>query len=194
MNFLAHLYLSGDDDFIGIGNFIGDFVKGSEFNNYSPKIQQGIKLHRSIDNFTDTHPIVQESKNKLRKKYRHYAGVIVDIYYDHFLAVHWLKYHNLPLRDYVNNQYDLLTINEELLPKKTRQMLPFMISHDWLYNYQYFEGIQQVMYGMSRRTKFNSLMEESVVELKQYYNLFEEEFFTFFPELIGHSKSFLAST
>ncbi len=191
MNFLAHLYLSGKEEEIIIGNFIGDFVKGSDFDHLNDGVTQGIILHRAIDEFTDSHKIVQLSKERLRPKYRHYAGVIVDIYYDHFLALLWQEYHDKDLRVYVNYCYELLEKNIHRLPAKTQKMLPFMISHDWLYNYQYFEGIQKVMHGMAHRTKFNSLMEQSVVELKQYHKQFEEEFRLFFPDLQRFSKEFI---
>lgn len=191
MNFLAHIYLSFEDTDLTIGNFIGDFVKGNELDNYSDSIKKGIQLHRAIDSYTDSHEVVQKSKERLRDKYRHYSGVIVDIYYDHFLALHWQEFHKTPLRKFVDETYKLLNSESSRFPAKTKQMLPFMIKHDWLYNYQFFEGIQQVMHGMSRRTKFNSRMDESVVELRQYHDEFEDEFMTFFPDLINFSKEFI---
>jgi acyl carrier protein phosphodiesterase len=191
MNFLAHLYLSGDDNKIAIGNFIGDFVKGAEIEKYDSRIKTGIKLHRAIDEYTDNHPLVLSSKDKLRKKYRHYAGVILDIFFDHFLALNWNQFHPQPLRKFIDDQYSLLQTNKPILPSRTQQMLPFMVSNDWLFNYQYFEGIQQVMNGMARRTKFHSKMEESVVELKLHHASFQEDFLAFFPELVAFSKAFL---
>jgi acyl carrier protein phosphodiesterase len=90
MNFLAHLHLSGNNPNIMLGNFMGDFVKGKSYRQqYEPEIIKGIELHRSIDEFTDSHPVVTESKNRLRPTYRHYSGVIVDVFYDHFLAANW---------------------------------------------------------------------------------------------------------
>ena len=101
MNFLAHLYLSGDNEQIIVGNFIGDFVKGrNALQTFDPTIALGIELHRAIDQFTDTHPVVRSSKDRLRPKYRHYAGVIVDIFYDHFLARKWNDYHKTPLPEF----------------------------------------------------------------------------------------------
>ena len=92
MNFLAHIYLSGDDPNIQLGNFIGDFVKGRNLvEQFGHEIAKGIELHRAIDEFTDKHPIVKLSKVRLREKYRHYAPVIVDIFYDHYLAKNWEK-------------------------------------------------------------------------------------------------------
>lgn len=193
MNFLAHLYLSGNHKELGIGNFIADFIKGSEFTSFPNKIQQGILLHRAIDDFTDKHPIVLESKKRLQPIYRHYSGVIVDIYYDHFLALDWDQYHSQPLRKYVDSRYKLLQDNIGSLPFKTKQMLPYMIQNDWLYNYQYLDGIQQVMNGMSGRSKFNSKMEKSVKELQLHHHAFRKEFHLFFPELKSFSEEMIKS-
>jgi acyl carrier protein phosphodiesterase len=114
MNFLAHIYLSGDSDELKIGNFIGDFVKASDMKHYNDDINQGIRMHWAIDEFTDHHPVVQESKERLRPKYGHYAGVIIDIFYDHFLAKNWKDYHKKDLRQYVDQQYKMLESVVEL--------------------------------------------------------------------------------
>lgn len=191
MNFLAHIYLSGESDKLKIGNFIGDFVKASDMERYNDVINQGIRMHWAIDEFTDQHSVVQKSKDRLRPKYGHYAGVIVDIYYDHFLARNWKDYHTEDLRQYVDKQYKMLENHLSILPKKVVHMLPFMIKHDWLFNYQYFEGIERVMQGMANRSSFNSKMEQSVMELKKYHKEFEKEFQEFFPELKAFCKAFL---
>lgn len=118
MNFLAHIYLSGESDEVKIGNFIGDFVKASDMEQYNETINQGIRMHWAIDDFTDQHSIVQNSKDRLRPKYGHYSGVIVDIYYDHFLAKNWKDYHDKELRQYVDNQYKMLQNHISILPKR----------------------------------------------------------------------------
>src|SRR5258708_857949 len=101
MNFLAHVYLSGDHSKVLVGNFIGDFVKGKYLRDrYEPEIAKGIELHRAIDYFTDLHPIVRQSKNRLRPKYNHYSGIIVDIFYDHFLAANWNQDSEVTLPEY----------------------------------------------------------------------------------------------
>lgn len=188
MNFLGHLYLSGNDDELKIGNFIGDFVKGNPFDRYDGKIVEGIVLHREIDRYTDSHPICQQSKHRLSKKYRHYSGVIVDIYYDHFLAVNWDKFSEIPLDKYADSCYDLMTKNKELLPEKAQFMLNYMIQQNWLVNYTKFEGIQRTLSGMARRTSFQSNMEKAVVELKEHYTLFENEFLAFFADIEKHIR------
>ena len=92
MNFLAHIYVSGDNDLVKIGNFMADSIRGHSYDVYPMEIQKGILLHRSIDSFTDMHPIYRQSKHRLHEKYGHYSGVIMDIFYDHFLAKNWKTY------------------------------------------------------------------------------------------------------
>src|SRR5688500_255735 len=125
MNFLAHIYLSNDNPKVMLGNFIGDFVKGRNFaDHYEPAIAKVIELHRMIDEFTDRHPVVQQSKIRLRPKYRHYAAVIVDIFYDHFLSKYWDDYHNTPLPAFADNAYFTFKSYEKVLPEQVKDMLP----------------------------------------------------------------------
>ena len=183
MNFLAHIYLSGDDDPIKIGNFIADSVKGKQLESFPEKIQKGILLHRHIDSFTDSHSIVKTSKKRLHKRYNHYDGVIIDILYDHFLAKNWTEYHHTPLKKYVNDFYDLINNYFDLLPDKTKYIMPYMISNNWLYNYRTIEGIENVLIGMNRRTKNRSQMHLAVNDLVEYYDDFNNDFTEFFENL-----------
>lgn len=183
MNFLAHIYLSGDDDPIKIGNFIADSVKGKQLESFPENIQKGILLHRHIDSFTDSHSIVKTSKERLHKRYNHYDGVIIDILYDHFLAKNWAEYHHTPLKKYVNDFYNLLNTHFELLPERTKYMLPLMISNNWLYNYRTIEGIESVLIGMNRRTKNKSQMHLAVNDLVKHYDDFNNDFTEFFENL-----------
>lgn len=193
MNFLAHLYLSGDHPPVMVGNFIGDFVKGRELAAVlGPGVAAGVELHRAIDEFTDRHPVVKESKNRLRPKYRHYAGVITDIFYDHYLAVRWDEYHSEALESYASRAYQLVIDHDAVLPERVKQMLPFMMRGNWLLNYARLEGIERALSGMSRRTSFESRMDESIDELRTYYDDFDREFQLFFPELKDFSEQWLA--
>ena len=192
MNFLAHLYLSGNDTPVLLGNFIGDFIKGKSLaEKVGPDMALGIELHREIDFFTDQHPIVKESKNRLRPKYRHYSGVIVDVFYDHFLARNWNDYHDQPLPDYADHVYDLIQKNASLLPERVNLMIPYMIKGNWLVNYANLEGIHLALTGMARRSPYESKMDESVVDLKENYDEFKMQFSVFFPELQKHCKDWL---
>jgi acyl carrier protein phosphodiesterase len=194
MNFLAHIYLSGDDPNIQLGNFMGDFVRGRNLvKQFGAAIAKGIELHRAIDEFTDKHPVVKQSKQRLREKYRHYAPVIVDIFYDHYLAKNWDKYHSTFLPDYAEATYTMIMSREAILPEKVKWMMPYMIKQDWLSNYARVDGIARVLGGMSRRTPYESKMHEAVEDLQTHYTEFEKEFFEFFPELQGHANTFLSN-
>ena len=188
MNFLAHIYLSGNNELVTIGNFVADGVRGNKYKDYSDEIQLGILLHREIDTFTDAHPIFRRSTKRLHKSYGHYSGVIVDIFYDHFLAKNWSAYSTIPLSKYVNEFYKSLRTNFELLPTRFKHLTPFLIEDNWLLSYASIEGIQQVLNGMNRRTNGKSQMNKATTELKEYYNDFESDFTAFFEELVNFSN------
>jgi acyl carrier protein phosphodiesterase len=194
MNFLSHLYLSGDDTELLIGNYIADAVKGSEFKKYPEGVQRGILLHRSIDTFTDTHPVVDTSKQRLRPRYRKYAPVIVDIYYDHFLAVEWQRWHHQPLHDFSSAVYAILEQHRELLPFHSQRFLHYMRQYDILAAYSNIGGIQQVFNGMASRTTFESGMDNAVEELQSHYENFAAEFNLFFPDLREHVENVLKTS
>lgn len=192
MNFLAHLFLSGNHEEIMVGNFIGDFVRGKDiFDRYPFHIALGIELHREIDEFTDRHPVVMESKIRLRPKYRHYAPVIVDMFYDHFLAANWSTYHTLPLAQYARQSYSVLQKYNPQLPDRVKYLIPYMIEGNWLLNYAQPEGIHRALSGMARRTPYDSRMDEAVNDLQKFKTEFEREFSRFFPELKTMSENFI---
>jgi len=188
MNFLAHIYLSGDDKDVIIGNFIADGIKGSSYLKFPEGIQKGILLHREIDTFTDAHPIVRKSTKRLHEKYGHYSGIIVDILYDHFLAKNWVVYSEVPLVKFVENFYNLLNEYHEILPSRIHRMLPYMLADNWLLSYATIPGISKILYQMNFRTKNKSKMNLAVMELEEFYTDFEKEFTDFFNELIPFSN------
>lgn len=188
MNFLAHIYLSGNDKDIIIGNFIADSIKGKRYLNYPSTIAKGILLHREIDTFTDAHPTVRLSTAKLHENHSHYSGVIVDVFYDHFLAKNWRQYHEQPLDEFVSDFYSLIQNNFAKLPLRIQNMMPYMISQNWLASYATIEGIDKILNQMSRRTRKIGHLDTAVVELREYYDEFETEFTSFFDELMDFSK------
>jgi acyl carrier protein phosphodiesterase len=183
MNYLAHLYLSGNNHELMIGNFIADHVKGKQIELFDEEIVKGIKLHRLIDEFTDTHKVVEQSKIRLRSEFGKYSPVIVDVFYDHYLAIKWELYHHEELAVFADNFYLLLTNNHQRLPIRTQQMIQFMIPQNWLVNYQTIAGIDKTLTGMSKRTKFESKMDIAAIYLDKYYSEFEQEFNEYFEEL-----------
>jgi len=188
MNFLAHIYLSFGDDEITIGNFIADSIRGNKYKHLPNRIQKGILLHREIDTYTDAHPIAKLSSKRLHQNYSHYSMVIVDIFYDHFLAKNWKQYSDTPLDIYVDQFYNLLEDNFTILPEGTKRMVPYMISDNWLLNYSKMEGISRVLNGMNRRTNNKSKMNFAIMDLEKHYDAFEVEFTSFFNELVNFSK------
>ena len=190
MNFLAHIYLSGKDENLILGNFIADMVKGRQIEKYTPEVVKGIRLHRKIDEFTDSHPFVTRSKDRIREKYRHYSGVVVDMFYDHFLASSWDDYCNEPIEEFVQNAYNVLLRNYIMLPSRAKFILPIMIGSNWLVNYADLRSLQRHMEGMARRTAFDSGMEEAVADLKIHYREFRQDFYEFFPELVIFSRKY----
>ncbi|HEY5917247.1 MAG TPA: acyl carrier protein phosphodiesterase [Chryseolinea sp.] len=175
-----------------VGNFIGDFVKGRNvLEQFEADIAKGIELHRSIDEFTDHHPVVQISKMRLRPKYRHYAAVIVDIFYDHLLSRYWNNYHTEPLENFSQDTYTILQQHRNVLPIPVKNLLPYMIRDNWLLNYGTFDGIGKALTGISRRARHDSRMDESIHDLREYYEEFKSEFELFFPDLKKHSEEFL---
>lgn len=194
MNFLAHLHLSGNDEAVMVGNFIGDFVKGRDLKaQFGPGIARGVELHRAIDEFTDRHALVKQSKSRLWPTYRHYSSVIVDIFYDHFLAAGWPAYSSEPLEQYAQRAYALMASHHHILPEQVRYMLGYMTRGNWLLNYAEVEGIQRALTGMSRRASFESKMDQAVTDLRLHYPEFQSDFNQFFPELKQFSEDWLKS-
>ena len=183
MNFLAHSLLSGGSKDLIIGNFIADSIKGNEIKSYREGIVKGIILHRKIDSFTDQHPIVSNTKSKLRPHFSKYSSVVSDIYFDHFLAVHWKDYSAIPLKEFTENIYSIIRTEFDIMPEAVKYFFPYMERDNWLYHYHSFFGMEQAFKGMSRRAKFDSKMENAVAVLKENYQFLENDFKLFFPEL-----------
>lgn len=197
MNFLAHIYLSGDDDDIKIGNFLGDFVKGrlNKLTNaqFSSGVINGMALHREIDFFTDTHPIVKQSIDRLQPKYHKVSGIIVDMFYDHILAKKFYQYSSISLPEYSQLFYDLLENRKGEIPPEMDRMVKSMISRNWLMGYSTYEGIEWALKGISQRLSFDSGIGEATEELRRDYALYEAEFQLFFPEMILHCQKFCST-
>lgn len=193
MNFLAHIYLSGENKLIQLGNFMADGIRGHDYLDYPSEVQKGIILHRAIDTFTDAHPIFRKSKHRLHEKYGHYSGVIVDIFYDHFLAKNWKKYSHEPLEKIAADFYENLSANYAILTERTKGMMPYMIARNWLVSYASLEGLSMIMFQMDHRTKNRVDMHLSMNELNEFYTEFEEEFTAFFEELQIHCQEKLAT-
>lgn len=186
MNFLAHLWLSGDDEDLMIGNFIADEVRRLHFDQYRPGVVRGMELHQQIDDFTDQHPEVEHSKIRLRPHQGKYSPVVVDILYDHFLARFFSDYSVEPLEEFAQRCYRLLENRQSELPAAIQAMLPVMVRHNWLVSYASLEGFQRVLKGMSKRANFANRMDRAPEDIAPDYEQYLAEFRSFFPELQQH--------
>ena len=186
MNFLAHIYLSGNSRDILIGNFIGDYVKGKEYIYYPAGIQKGILLHRHIDSFTDQHPVTRSSKKFISERYGLYAGIVVDIFYDHFLSAMWDKYSDMSLSTYVRDRYKMLNTGFSHFPSGVKNWFPYFIKSNWLETYTSFEGLVMVFKRMSYRTSLPDHSDYAVDMLNKNYDELRDGFFVFFEELCAY--------
>ena len=193
MNFLAHIYLSGSNENVMIGNLLGDFLKGKERKAFSPEIQKGIILHRKIDEFTDTHPIVEQTKVRLRPIFSHYSPVVSDIYFDHFLAANFHLYSDMSLPKYARDCYRIMLKHRKLFPYTLQKLVVIMQIENLLVKYGTLKGIDAVFKRMAHRTKFPSNLELAGAELTKNYPLYEQDFLLFFPELLEYCEKELKS-
>jgi acyl carrier protein phosphodiesterase len=189
MNFLAHLYLSGDNELVRVGNFVGDWIKGNEYKKYPADIQKGIQLHRSIDFYTDNHPIVKQSKSRFSEKYHKYAGIIIDICYDHFLAKNWDAFSTITLPEFTKAVKMSLYANMHYFPKDLQEFIPRFMNHGWLESYNTILGIEKVLEGMAKHTSLPDKTDDAILIFERDYEKFKEEFYEYFPQLSNHIET-----
>lgn len=185
MNFLAHLYLADDNDDALIGNLLGDFVKGDPAGRYNAAITKGIMLHRNVDTFADSHTVTRMSRNRFSVARRRFAGVIVDVCYDHFLALHWNRYSDVTLDAFARNVYDVLGANRPILPERLKRILGLMVSEDWLGGYVRIGRVGTTLDRIAGRLSRGDQFKGAIVEVEANYGHLERDFSTFFPELIA---------
>lgn len=190
MNFLAHLYLSHETPEGRLGSFLGDHVKGPlERADYPLAVLSAVRLHRTVDSFTDAHPVVLESKARISPARRRYAGILVDIFYDHFLAAGWPRHHPMTLAEYARGVYRDVGAPAFALPPRLAAMLPRLIEHDWLTAYRHTDGIAQTLDAMARRIPHAAALAGGVDELLQHYDALREDFERFFPDVVSQASA-----
>ncbi|HAA26966.1 MAG TPA: DUF479 domain-containing protein [Cyanobacteria bacterium UBA8553] len=189
MNYLAHLYLADDSPESIVGNLLGDFLKGQGTEGYCDEIKKGIRLHQNVDTYTDSHPIVRESKRLISPGNRRYAGILIDVFYDHFLAKNWLNYSTVSLQDFTVKVYNILQSYQEILPASLKRGLPQMITKNLLMSYAEISGINMALQRLSLRLKRENNLGTAKEELVANYENFEVNFSQFFPELIDYVKT-----
>ncbi|MEQ8154368.1 MAG: ACP phosphodiesterase [Clostridiaceae bacterium] len=182
MNYLAHIYLADNNDKSMLGNFLGDFVNKALENEFEYDIRSGIYMHRKLDSFTDSNPFVLESKKRISKENRRFAGVLVDLFYDHFLAKNWSEYSSIPLEEYADNFYGILKRHSSSLPDKLLRRMPVMIEENWLLSYKDISGIEKALERIARKFSESSRpLVDPVDELMRNYKSLQNDFQSFFP-------------
>lgn len=192
MNYLAHIYLSDNTDESMLGNFLGDFVNKSLENNFEYSIREGIFMHRKLDSFTDSNLVFLESKKRISNLNRRFAGVLIDMFYDHFLAKNWSQYSPIALEEYADNFYSMLEKFSYCLPDKLTKRLPYMIEENWLLSYKDISGIKVPLERISRRFSESAhpLVNPSDELIKNYESL-ESDFKKFFPCAIEYANKLI---
>lgn len=188
MNFLAHAFLSRSSPELLIGGLLGDFVKGALGDRYTPTMRAGILLHRAIDRYTDAHPTVRASCALISPARRRFAAILVDVFYDHFLARHWHRYADLPLEAFTQQVYATLLPHTASYPERLQRILPRMAADDWLASYAEIESVDAALHGIARRFQRYPraiVLNDGVQELLLNYAALEQQFLDFFPELLG---------
>jgi acyl carrier protein phosphodiesterase len=194
MNYLAHAYLSFSHPEILVGNMISDFVKGKTKFNYPQQIQNGIALHRAIDEFTDAHPATKKGKEFFRPAYRLYSGAFVDIVYDHFLALDTNEFRNThSLQKFTIQTYNILQENILLFPEGFLKIFPHMKKQNWLFNYQYSSGIENSFGGLVYRAAYINEYATAVAVFNQHYAEFKDCYDIFFPSLKKFASKYVSN-
>ena len=190
MNYLAHIRLAGDDPECVIGNFLGDFVKGRlTEDSYTPGIRRGIIMHRRIDAWTDSHESTRKCARLISPERRRWSRVIIDIFYDHLLAVNWNRYSDESLRDCLDRTYGIILGAADIFPERAAARISAIIEDRWIERYRSVSGLRVVFEGISRRVKRENPLAGSERELVTHYDEMNEHFNQFFPEIIEYAKS-----
>jgi acyl carrier protein phosphodiesterase len=189
MNYLAHLYLSGESEELLVGNFIGDYVKGRKYLHYPEEIARGILLHRNIDSYTDQHDLHKAAKAPFKPEFGHYSGILVDFIYDHFLAMNWKNYSEISLSWFAKRSHSVLLSNFKHLPMRVQGFLPFLIQHRRLESYASVEGITQAIRIIAKYSSLPSKADIAQQLLLENYRELEINFEAFMEELINYVRS-----
>lgn len=190
MNYLFHLYLSGDDPAILTGNFMGDFVKGRLSDALPPRLRRGIELHRRIDSFAQRHASFTKSRLRIAPEFGLYRGILVDLYYDHFLACAWSRLHEESLPMYLSRARGMVERHHDHLPERLQRLVP-VIFEDMIPSYLSTEGVSLALERMSRRVPRQNPLAGGGRELTRHYHSLQEDFLEFLPDISSYASTFL---
>lgn len=159
MNFLGHLYFSNNDTELMLYNLYGDFVKGSHLAHLPPKVESGIRLHREIDFYIDTHPLTLELMHALHSDLPKVSGIAIDLFFDHLLAKNWMNFHSKPLNVFLEEFYTSIDLEKEYFSADFKQMITKLIEYNWIEQYSHISGLEKACIGVSKRLSFpNTLL------------------------------------
>lgn len=190
MNYLAHLFLAKNTPESLIGNLLGDFAKGSVKSLYTEEIRKGIELHRSVDTYTDAHYIFRSSKRLIAQPRRRFSGIMIDVFYDHFLARYWSEYSEVSLEAFSSRVYTILADNQAILPESLLQIVPTMKAHDLLASYKEIRGIDRALKRIATRIKWQNNLGDGIDDLIANYQQLEADFRAFFPEVVDYAQTY----
>lgn len=191
MNHLMHLFLSGNDPEILVGNLMGDFVKGRLDDRFPPGIRRGLEIHRKIDSFAAGNELFLRSKRCIDPGYGHFRAVLVDIFYDHFLARYWSDFSPLSLEEFLSSSHQTLACYEDQLPPRLQELVPRMFSRHWLVAYREPAGIESALCRMSERLARPNPLARGFGELREKRGLLLRDFRAFLPEICAYTDSLL---
>ncbi|PLX80582.1 MAG: DUF479 domain-containing protein [Desulfuromonas sp.] len=187
MNYLVHLYLSDPEPKVRLGNLMGDFVKGDlSRSGYDRQIIRGLSQHRTIDSFCHVSRAVRESKNRIDKRFGYFRGILVDVFYDHFLARNWSDFSVCSLETFAEETYQLLRSYHDILPERLQQVAPRMISHNWLVSYREVAVIEKALLRIGQRLSRANPLAEGYTELLLHYDELEADAALFLDEARTH--------
>ena len=190
MNYLAHIHLAGPDPEAQVGALLGDFVKPAGAEAFPPVMQREIRLHRAIDAFTDSHPVVLAAKGLFRKETRRYSGIVLDVYYDHVLARDWSTWSDEPLLRFTHRFYAALSAVRGTLPERLERLTPYMVAEDWLGSYARFDGVDRAIRRLSTRLSRGAEgMVAGLQDLRAHDAAFAAGFAEFYPALMAYVRS-----
>jgi len=193
MNFLFHMLLSGDDEQVLVGNFMGDFVKGPLADRFPESIRQGVTLHRRIDSFSSRSEVFNRSRLRLDHRFGLYRGVLVDLFYDHFLIREWGEWSNEPFDEYLARTRSIIEDRRTELPERMQTLVPYIFD-ELLPSYRETAGIGRALERMSRRVKRANPLAGGEVELQRNYQELLQDFNDFMPQVRDFAKGFLRNT
>ena len=184
MNYLAHCFLAQRNRESIVGNLLGDFCKGVNEPALEQTIYQGLLNHRAVDRFTDAHPSVIQAKDYFSTQRRRFAGIALDVLFDHFLIKHWQRYSDIAFIEFKKETYQLIEQGQPLMPSSMQRVMTSVVKNDWFASYEQVKGIGYALDRIAMRIRFRNKFAGSIEDIKLHYEQLDEVFLQFFPQLL----------